>query len=163
LGVGTSAGFWSAAALCRFSGALQTMNSDDFEKRLQRQPLRPIPPEWRTEILQTAAARSTRNPNPETRNPSLLSALFWPHPKAWAGLAAVWVLIFALRFASQGTLPKIAQATPSSPQTIAVNLKEQQQILAELMGTGATSPEVDRPKHFVPQPHSELRRPTATA
>ena len=137
------------------------MNSDDFEKRLQRQPLRPIPQEWRANILQQATAGS-RPSTPDPR-PSFLSALLWPRPSAWAGLAVVWVLIFALRFASQDTAPKMAKATPSSSQAIAVNLKEQQQILAELMGTGTTTPEIDKPKRFVPQPHSELRRPTAMA
>jgi hypothetical protein len=137
------------------------MNSDDFEKRLQRQPLQEIPHEWRAEILQQASARcrsSTLDPQP-----SFFSALLWPHPKAWAGLAAMWVMIFVLRFASPDNLPKMAQTTPSSSQTIAVNLKEQQQILAELMGTSSANPEIDKPKRFVPQPHSELRRPTASA
>jgi hypothetical protein len=142
---------------------MQAMNSDDFEKHLQRQPLRPIPAQWRAEILQQATAASTRNPKPETQNRSFLSALLWPHPKAWAGLATVWILIVTLRFASQDKLSNTAQATPSSSQAIAVNLKEQQQILAELMETSGAAPEIDRPKPFVPQPHSERRTPTAMA
>ena len=37
------------------------MNTDDFEKRIERQPLRKIPGEWRREILQAATeAQSTR-------------------------------------------------------------------------------------------------------
>jgi hypothetical protein len=137
------------------------MNSDDFEKHLQHQPLRPIPKEWRAEILRQATAGS--RPPVLDRRPSFLSALFWPHPKAWAGLAAVWVLIFALRFASQDKLPKMAQSSSLASQEIVVSLKEQQQILAELMGTNGAAPEMDRPKRFVPQPHSELRTPTAMA
>jgi hypothetical protein len=136
------------------------MNDSEFEKHLQSRPLRSIPHEWRAGILQQATA--ARHSSFVIRH-SFLSTILWPHPKAWAGLAAVWVLIFALRLASQDKLPQMAQTTSPASQQIAVNLKEQQQILAELMGTSGATPEIDQPKRFVPQPHSELRKPTAMA
>jgi hypothetical protein len=70
------------------------MNPDDFEKRLQRQPLRKIPSEWRESILQEA--KSAPHSSPVIRHSflstlnSTLSTILWPNPKAWAGLAAVW-------------------------------------------------------------------------
>lgn len=139
------------------------MNDSEFEKHLQRQPLRPIPHEWRTEILQQATSADSRRLTHD-RRPSFLSALLWPHPKAWAGLAAVWVLIYALRFASQDNLPKMAQASPSSPQEMVVKLKEQQQILAELIASSSSQThDMDRPKPFIPQPHSERRTASSMA
>src|SRR5258708_31493262 len=61
------------------------MNSDDFEKRLQRQPLRQVPREWRAEIVQGAEA-ATRKSSWLSLLTSYLSPLLWPHPKPWAGL-----------------------------------------------------------------------------
>ena len=136
------------------------MNSDDFEKHLRRQPLRQIPAQWRDEILQRAAASVPSTPDPR---PSLLSTIFWPNPKAWAALAAVWVGIFALHFTSRDSVPQMAKASSPHTQQIVMNLKEQQQILAELMGATAEPSEMDRPKHSAPQPHSERRRATAMA
>ncbi|PYK58897.1 MAG: hypothetical protein DME21_14645, partial [Verrucomicrobia bacterium] len=69
------------------------MRPEDFEKQLQRQPLRKIPAEWRGEILD--AARRAHEPQP-SQPASWWRALLWPCPQAWAGLAAVWVLILAL-------------------------------------------------------------------
>lgn len=144
------------------------MNPNDFEKHLQRQPLRPIPPEWRAEILQqaTTAGNSSfviRHSFLSTINHQL-STILWLRPKAWAGLAAVWVLIFALRFSSRDNLPKMAQSSPAASQQMMVNLREQQQILAELIGTSSgQTHDVDRPKPFAPQPHSERRTATTKA
>jgi hypothetical protein len=154
------------------------MNTDDFEKRLQRQPMRKLPREWRAEILRDASA-SAQNPalacraeaqrRRETRNISWLSTfshqlstIFWPHPKAWAGLAAVWVLIFALNTASQDHSAQIAKkSTPASPEMLA-GLRDQQKLLAELIGTSDTR-EFEQPKRFPAQPHSERRAATAMA
>ena|ERR1043166_4468589 len=144
------------------------MNSDDFEKRLERQPLRQVPSGWREEILRTASA-SVPNPERKTRNIFSLSTLsyqlstiLWPHPKAWAGLAAVWVLIFALNVASREHTPQVAKkAAPASPEMI-VGLRDQQKLLAELIGASDTR-EIEQPKRFPAQPHSERRRATAMA
>src|ERR1041385_8337991 len=97
------------------------MNSDDFEKRLQRQPLRELPQDWREKILQEA--ESARHSSSVIRHSFLstinsgLSTLLWPNPKAWAGLAAVWVLIFALhRHVGDGS-PMAAAVSPSPSET----------------------------------------------
>ena len=133
--------------------------TNQFERRLSRQPLRPIPPDWRREIL--AAAESASRPAPRAPHPAWLatfnqqlSTLFWPHPKAWAGLAAVWVLIFAMNFSIHETAPRrMAKAAPPSPEVI-VELKKQQRMFAELVG--ANEPlDADRPRIFAPKPHGE--------
>ena len=88
------------------------MNGDDhFEKRLQRQPFRPIPTTWRDEVLGAArAARSAAASSalPVVSRQSLFAALYgrltswlWPHPVAWAGLGAVWLLVLAFTFTSR--------------------------------------------------------------
>lgn len=140
------------------------MNSDDFEKRLQRQPLRPIPGEWRAEVLRRAEAAA---PRPAAAGSSpfamflrrLVSSLS-PHPAAWAALAAVWVLIFALNTASHSHAPQLAKNIARPTVEMVAGLKEQQKILAELIGPSEL-PAIERPKRFPAQPHSERREETS--
>jgi hypothetical protein len=147
--------------LLRLIAAKLFMKTDDFESRLQSQPMRPIPPDWRAEIL--AAARDAQ-PAPRASRPApqawlltinhQLSTFFWPHPKAWAGLAAVWILIFAMNFSMHDSSPRLAaKSAPPSPEVI-VELKKQQRMFAELVG--ANEPlDADRRKIFLPRPRSE--------
>jgi hypothetical protein len=136
------------------------MKPDNFEQKLQRQPLKEIPAEWRGEILTVATGRESKV---ESRGQegcwrstlaSCLSTLLWPHPRAWAGLAAVWILIFAVNFSMRDPSPVRAQkSSPPSPEVI-VELRQQQRLLAELIGPRDTS-DTDRSKSFVPPPRSE--------
>lgn len=133
----------------------------EFEQRLRRQPVKPVPPEWRAEILAAAhAAQAPRHPSPVTRHTWFavihrqLSALLWPHPRAWAGLAAVWVCIFMLNLSMRDQPPVLAERTPSPSPEMVAELKQQQKMLAELIG----APEVqvaDRQRFLLPRPRSE--------
>src|ERR1035441_3047976 len=145
------------------------MNTKDFEKRLQRQPLRQIPGEWREEILSAAreaslpqhAPRTTQHVSPAR---SLLSTLhhqlltlLWPHPTAWAGLAAVWLVILGINLTTRDASTVIAKhASPVSPQVF-MAFQEQQRLLVELIGPRET-PVAERPKPVVPRPRSEGRK-----
>ena len=133
---------------------------EQFERRLSRQPLRQIPAGWRGEILREGRRAAV----PEIGDagtaslPMLnwrmaLANMFWPHPKAWAGLAAVWILIFAMDFSVRDKSPVVAEkAAPPSPEVI-VELKQQQRMLAELIGANHAR-EAELPR-FLPQPRSE--------
>jgi hypothetical protein len=138
------------------------MKPDDFEQRLQRQPLRQIPTEWRQEILSPArdAQTSSRPANVARRSwlstiNHQLSALLWPHPKAWAGLAAVWILIFCVDFSMRDKAAVMAEkSSPPSPEMIA-ELKKQQRMYAELMGVSEPASDADQQKILSPKPRSE--------
>jgi hypothetical protein len=158
------------------------MNEDteQFEQKLSRQPLKPIPVEWREQILSAARSEASshasrpssvaipvlRSSTAEgglrrvdiTHQPSTLthklSTLLWPHPAAWAGLAAIWLMIFGLNFMTRDKAPVLVQAaTTPLPQMVA-DMRQQQKMLAELIGP----PEVrvaDRQRTQQPKPRSE--------
>ena len=136
----------------------------EFEKQLRHQSVKEIPGDWRAEILCAARSgvsaerRQKTNLNngllPKAATPTWLSAFFWPHPRAWAGLAAVWVFIFMLNFsAREKSVMVVEKSTPPSPEVI-VELKKQQRMYAELVGNYETQ-EADRPRIFSPKPRSE--------
>jgi len=137
------------------------MKPDDFEQRLSRQPRRQIPPAWRAEILAAARdAQAACHPASATRHNWLetfsqqLATIFWPHPKAWAGLAAVWIFILAVNFSMRDSLPTLARQSAPPAAEVIVELKMQQRLFAELVGT-YEAPDADRRKIFSPKPRSE--------
>jgi hypothetical protein len=135
--------------------------TEQFENRLRRQSLQKIPGEWRAEIL--AASRKTRTTHHSplvTRHSFLsilnrqLSTIFWPHPKAWASLAAIWIFIFALNFSMRDKMPMIAEKmSPPSPEVVA-ELRQQKLMFAELIGANDLR-DADRQKLFFPRPRTE--------
>jgi hypothetical protein len=143
------------------------MKPDEFEQKLARQPIKPIPANWRTEILAAAQEAQAIRPSPFPQadvrlirhssfviRHSWLSTLFWPHPKAWAGLAAAWILVFAMHFSLRDPAPALAgKAPPPSPEAVA-ELRQQQRMLAELIGP-AELRLADRQRDSSPKPRSE--------
>ncbi len=81
--------------------------------------------------------------------------LFLPKPQAWAGLAAVWVLILALKLSTHDHSHIVASNSSVSPEVIA-ELQQQKHLYAELAGI-AQLPEVKPSKPFVPRPRSARR------
>jgi hypothetical protein len=135
------------------------MNRDEqFENRLSRQPVKPVPPTWRAEIL-SAAERATDSVHASriTHHVPWWRELFWPCPQAWAALATAWLLIVGLNVVSRESLPPtvVSRAVPPSPQ-IRDLLKQQERLFAELVGPLEASP-ADRPKPDAPRPRSARR------
>jgi hypothetical protein len=106
-----------------------------FEQRLKRQSLRKIPGEWRGKILVTCRGSRVESREQESRRASTLasrlSTVFWPHPTAWAGLAAIWIFIFALNFSVRDTSPGIAEKSAPPSLEVIVELKKEQLLYAE--------------------------------
>ena len=129
---------------------------NEFEQKISRQSLCQIPGGWRTEILAAADVNQRGAVRAFTSAAAIRSRLrdiFWPHPRAWAGLAAIWIFIFAVNFSMRDKSPVVAdKISPPSPEVVA-ELKQQQRMFAELIGA-SDAREADRPK-FLPLPRSE--------
>ncbi len=137
------------------------MKPDSFEQKLRQQSLRQIPAEWRGEIIAEAMSRASKV---ESRGQesfwfsslvARLSTVFWPHPKAWAGLAAVWIFIFVLNFSMRDETPAVAKKNSAPSTEMMAELKQQKIMFAQLIGANDLQP-VDRQKLF-PLPRSEKR------
>ena len=135
------------------------MNRDEqFEQRLLRQPLREIPSTWREEILDAASSAAGSRPSTFDPRPApWWRELFWPHPTAWAALAAVWLVVLGLNFVSREPSSRTLarQVAPPSPQMREL-LKQQERLFAELVGP-IEKPQADRSKLTGPQPRSSRR------
>src|ERR1700720_2169879 len=63
---------------------------------------------------------------------ALWCELFWPSRRIWAGLAAIWILIFVVNFSQRDKSEMMAGKTPlPSPEMILV-FRQQERLLAEL-------------------------------
>jgi hypothetical protein len=143
------------------------MNDDaQFESRLRRQTLKPIPGEWRKEILaQAARASEVRQAATSPAVPifdywkSRLTELLWASPRAWATLAAVWVGILMLNLAG-GQEPTTSGMTqpPALPQARQA-MRQKQMLLVELAGW-SDAQEAVRQRPTSPGPRSERREGT---
>jgi hypothetical protein len=100
-------------------------------------------------------ARTDRKPDADVAVPSVIwRLLFAPRRLAWTGLAAVWGVVFLLHGAARSDdAPVARRESPPSPQVIAT-LKEQRQMLAELVGVNWKT-EPAEPRRFEPKPRSE--------
>ncbi len=137
------------------------MITDDFEQRLQRVPLRPAPPEWRRESLsaarQSAPAPQAVSPaNAMARWPAWLWRSLWPCPQAWAGLAALWVVVAVLNVTLRDDSASRATLAPTPSSHLVMGFSEQQRLLAELIGN-AEPILPPPPKVPAPRPHAERR------
>jgi len=142
------------------------MTPDPFEQRLTRQPLRPVPAEWRAEILARAGdfqspsvasataadggckppARASQLSTFNAQPLSLWERLFGPNPLAWAGLAAVWVVLFAVnRGGGEATSPVATAGRANEPKQadVAEIVRERRREMAELLN-------LDEPKVALP-------------
>ncbi len=116
------------------------MNSD-FEKRLGRLSVRPVPKEWRSEILRAAQAQAEAA-RPVTSQTPWWREWFWPNPQAWLGVAAAWVVIFLLQLTSPDT------ATSRKPVQVnwqSMALLQQKADDFSLPGEAVESPRPKRP------------------
>ena len=138
------------------------MRPQDFESQLRQQPLRPIPAEWREQILSEArkaqaAGRPCVTPDRSVALTliSLLRSLLWPSPAAWAGLASIWILLFGLNYSSTDKPRSLATRGPLPGREMILTLREQERVLTELIGP-FEAPVADRKRNSLSRPRSQV-------
>jgi hypothetical protein len=102
------------------------MNSNDFEKKLREQSWQEIPGHWQKQILD--AARLGEVQKEKTDWKERLGQFFWPHPKVWAALATVWVILLFANMSGEETSEVSPNSLVASP-----SFAEQLQLRAELL------------------------------
>ena len=138
------------------------MKPDEFEQQLQRQPLRSPPEEWRREILEAAnAAARARTPAFSPPGEPWWREWLWPSPRAWAGLAAAWVIILALNTARPGSPAGVASVSPPPSREMIMALSAQRRELAELLGDAQETSPATKPAP--PRPRSERQTQKTSA
>jgi len=138
---------------------------DPLEERLRRLEWRPLPESWREEIL--VAAEDDRRPAAGRagllqRVKPLLNELLWPSPRAWAGLAAVWVALLA---ANRIFAPPQETASAKSwrPPTDMKTALEARRKLWEELGGWEGKRQVAQRESRNPGPQSRTRDQTLNA
>jgi hypothetical protein len=131
---------------------------DKFEEHLRSQPLNGPPPEWRSEILamarQTGASVRSIEAVEHGRNErslwlTTIRGWFWPHPGAWASLAAIWLFLFIMQHQMNVEIQEeLTLAGVQPPITDVMLAMEQHQIVIEqlLALNDFEWPVIDRPK-----------------
>ena len=88
---------------------------------------------------------------------SLCERLFGPNPLAWAGLAAVWVLLFAVnRSGSESATSSASRASQPSEAAVAEIVRENRRQMAELLNLD--EPRVTLPARDALPPKRSQRR-----
>lgn len=110
---------------------------NDFEKALAKQPMRSIPPEWRSQILPPAEAGVAAAA--ETAAP-WWRLLLWPSPVAWAGVGCAWVVIIGLNVAVR--FPTIGEGNllSISSDDIGRALVERRVLMGQLFHVASDAP-----------------------
>ena len=85
----------------------------------------------------------------------LWGELIWPCRRTWTALAAVWVLIFVFNVSQRDKSELAARKLPPpSPEAI-MAWRQQEKLLAELIGSPGTAGDAERQKIFLPKPRTE--------
>ncbi|MHA3772195.1 hypothetical protein ACXR0O_11730 [Verrucomicrobiota bacterium sgz303538] len=125
------------------------MNSDDFEQQLQHRRQRPLPADWREEILRVAYMERAEF----AAQTKVQQQRFTARQIQWSALAAVWVLIGYFHFTDPATESAMLAVAPRSSNSESP-WHEQQRLIAELLAPVPVEPQPLPPP---PQPRSGNR------
>lgn len=129
---------------------------DAFEQQLRRQSPAAPPANWREEIL--AEARLASPSGSREPRPTLIAVLrewLWPHPAAWASLAAIWLVLFSVHHQTESAIQAGLIASRVDPREVLQAFAQRQHATERLLaGLDFETPIIDadrlRPVHRLP-------------
>jgi hypothetical protein len=80
--------------------------------------------------------------------------LILPSRRVWAGLAAVWLLIFIVNVSQRDTVSSVT-GKPVSSAPVMMSWQVQQRWMNELLTDRSAPPDADRPRNVTPRPRTE--------
>ena len=117
------------------------MKPDDFESELQRHTVRPLPEEWRKEILTAANARGSKADWLKVFRLAI-GIVPTPNRRSWSAIAAAWVVILLLQ--TNTSEPERPKERTSHIEQAAIHFGEQRKLLFEILN-GFPSQVADKP------------------
>jgi hypothetical protein len=135
------------------------MNFDEFETKMRNVPPGAIPAAWRKEILsvgdscnsfpQGTVQSGTRITRPSKVGGPWWQHWLWPHPAAWASLAAVWIVIVGLHLATISEPASTSALVRPAPEMLQA-FHDRTRLMAELSEELSSAPlppsPADRPR-----------------
>ena len=129
---------------------------DAFEQQLRRQSPASPPASWRAEIL--AEARLASASGGRESRPTLIALLrewLWPHPAAWASLAAIWLVLISVHHQTESAIQAELIASRVDPREVLEAFAQRQHATERLLaGFDFETPIIDadrvRPVHRLP-------------
>ena len=126
---------------------------DAFEQQLRRQSPAPPPANWREEVL--AEARLASPSGSRETGPTLIALLrewLWPHPAAWASLAAIWLVLISVHHQTESAIQAELIASWVDPREMLEAFAQRQHATERLLaGLDFETPIIDadrlRPVH----------------
>jgi len=82
------------------------------------------------------------------------SELIWPCRRVWSGLAAVWILIFAVNFSLHDNLSSVTGKPVRAPAAM-MSWQTEQRLMNELLADRAVPADADRQRPVSPKPRTE--------
>jgi len=119
-------------------------------------PTRDAQIRWAKKVQEAANTKSTRQPEPQNFLFNCWLELIWPCRRIWTALAAVWIVLFIFNLSQRDPSELMARKTPPPSPEMILAFRQQQQLLAELIGPNETRA-AEPPKPLLPQPRSEGR------
>jgi hypothetical protein len=105
-------------------------------------------PKWRSQILAAASGA------PRSMLAEWLSSWLWPHPRAWAGLAAAWIVIFLLHLTAPDEAGAARNSSPMTFESFA-KMRQQTVMMAQLLGSLDDGDQPAAATTAPPKPRSE--------
>ncbi len=108
------------------------MNPNDFEQKLRRQSPRPIPVEWRSQILDACVQQETVTV--ETAVPAW-RLFFTRFPVAWSAFAALWIVLIAINgVLARSDTPEMPGQSAAGPVQLLIVWNHYSATLQQLAG-----------------------------